>query len=154
MNHEYIGKLKRGCAFIPCYLKGTGKATKIYFSDGGFEYTAYSVSKVINDYCALNMRSMQSIKRLSQSITGKKSITPLYIKENKLFMPVKTLKPFTRGDKCIGYINVDFIESVDFNKNAFKLSNGDSIEYLDNIETIRKRMGDCAIINQAVAEID
>ena len=154
MNHEYIGKLQKGCAFIPCYLKGTGKATRIYFLDGGFEYTGYSVSKVINDYCALNMRSMQSIKRFCQNITGRKCITPLYIKKNTLFMPVKSLKPFRRGDKCIGYINVNYIESVDFDKNAIKLNNGDSIEYLDTIETIKKRMGDCVMIKQAAGNID
>ncbi len=154
MNHEYIGKLQKGCAFVPCYVKGTGKATKIYFLDGGFEYTAYSVSKVINDYCALKMRSLHNIKRRCQKITGKKCITPLYIKENNLFMPVKTLKPFKRGDKCIGYVNVSFIDTVDFEINSIKLNNGASIEYLDTMETIKKRMGDCVIINQAFADID
>jgi hypothetical protein len=154
LNHEYIGKLQRGCAFIPSYIKGTGKATKIYSMDGGFEYTGYSVSKVMNDYCALNMRSMQSIKRRCQAATGRKCITPLYIKEDNMFMPVKTLRPFTRGDKCLGYINVRLIENVDFEKNSIKLNSGDSIEYLDTMETIKKRMGDCVIISQAVADMD
>jgi hypothetical protein len=67
---------------------------------------------------------------------------------------VKSLKPFARGDKCIGYINVNYIESVDFEKNAIKLNNGDTIEYLDTIETIKKRMGDCVMINQVTANMD
>lgn len=152
MNHEYVSKLQRSCAFIPYYLKGKGKVTKVCFKEGGYEYLDYSVSKIINDYCAINLRSMKSIKKLCQSITGKKCITPLYIKEGVLFIPVKTIKPFTRGDKCIGYINVNFIEKINFENNIVQLKNGQTIEYLDRTETIKKRIGDCTIIDKSIID--
>lgn len=148
MNHEYVIKLQRGCAFLPCYLKGRGKATKICFEDGGFEYLGYSVSKVINDYFAINMISMESTKKLCQFITGKKCMTPLYMREGALLIPVKTMKPCTRGDKCIGYINVGFIEDVNFDDSLVKLKNGQTIKYLDSRETIKKRIGDCTLVMQ------
>jgi len=150
MNHEYINKLQKGCAFVPCYLTGTGKVTKIYFKEGGYEYIKYSVNKIINDYCSINMRSIHSIKRICQSITGKKCITPLYIKEGVILIPIKTIKPFARGDKCIGYINIKFIEEVDFENNKVKLNNGSYINYLDSTETIKKRIGDCTIIDKSI----
>lgn len=148
MDHEYVSKLQRSCAFTPCYLKGTGKVTKIYFQEGGYEYLNYSVSKIVNDYCSINMRSIQSIKKICRSITGRKCITPLYIKEGILLIPVKTMKPFMRGDRCIGYININYIEEVDFENNKIKLINGHSIDYLDSVSTMKKRIGDCTIIGK------
>lgn len=35
MNCEYIRKLQRVCAFIPCYLRNTGKVTNVCYKDGG-----------------------------------------------------------------------------------------------------------------------
>lgn len=148
MNHEYVIKLQRGCAFLPCYLRGRGKATKICFEEGGFEYLSYSVNKIINDYFAINMISVESTKRLCRVITGRKCMTPLYIREGALLIPVKTIKPYTRGDKCIGYINVNFIEEVNFEDSLVKLKNGQNIRYLDSRETIKKRIGDCTLVKQ------
>lgn len=150
MDYEYVSKLQRSCAFTPCYLKDIGKVTKIYFKEGGYDYSNYSISKIINDYCSINMRSIQSIKKLCQSITGRKCITPLYIKEGALLIPIKTMKPFTRGDKCIGYINIKFIEKVDFENNNVRLKSGNFIEYLDSAGTIKKRIGDCTIIDKSI----
>ncbi|MCM8709641.1 competence protein ComK [Clostridium sp. SYSU_GA19001] len=152
MNHEYVSKLQRGCAFIPCYLKGKGKVTKVYFKEGGYEYVNHSVSKIINDYCAINLRNIVIIKRLCQTITGRKCITPLYIKEGVLFLPVKTIKPCTKGDKCIGYININFIEKIDFENSVVQLKNGQTLKYLDSKETIKKRVGDCTILHKSIVQ--
>lgn len=150
MNWDYVSKLQKSCAFIPCYLKGTGKATKIYYKEGGCEHINYSINKVINDYFNINMRSIQSIKRYCGRVTGKKSITPLYLKDDCILIPIKTLKPCTRGDRCIGYVNTEHILTVDFTEQLITLKNGNSIVYMDCNETIKKRIADCAIIKQSV----
>lgn len=148
MNWEYVNRLQKSCAFIPCYQKGTGKVTKMLFKDGSSEYTSYSIDKVINDYFDINMRSISSIKRYCTKITGKKSITPLFIEKECVFIPVKTIKPCTRGDKCLGYVNTEYIESIDFLKQNIILKNGCYINFMDSSETLKKRIADCAIIKQ------
>lgn len=150
MNYEYIKKLERICAFLPCYLKDEGKATKLCYKGGGYEYINYSVKKILTDYCALNLRSVESLKKLSRNITGCKSLFPLYIEEEDTFMPIKTVKPITKGDNCIGYINMRYIEGLDFQNKKVILTNGDSICYLEGKETIKKRIADCTIINKRV----
>lgn len=150
MNCEYITKLEKGCAFVPCYVKNLGKVTKIYFIEGGEEYLPYSLSKVLNDYCAINNWCLKSLKSLCQNATGRKNIVPLYIKEQGVFMPVKTLKPCTRGDGCIGYINIKYIKKIDFDGSSIMLNNGAIVHYLDGSETIKKRMGDCSIVSKNI----
>jgi len=150
MNCDYILKLKRGCAFVPCYVKGLGKVTKIYYIDGGCDFLPYSISKVLNDYCAINMRCLKSIKALCKDVTGRKNIVPLYIKEEGVFLPVKTIKPCTRGDGCIGYINTNYIKEIDFDSRSIILNNGAVLNYLDGRETLKKRMGDCSIISKKI----
>lgn len=148
MNYEYIKKLQKACAFIPCYVNGVGKATKIFYRDGREEYINYSVDKTLNDYCAINLKSLNSIKTICRSITGKKSLTPLYIEKDIIFIPIKTLKPVYRGDKCIGYVNINYIEDMDLVRGVLKLEGGQSVAYLESSETIKKRIADCAIIKK------
>ena len=148
MNCEYISKLTRGCAFVPCYVKNIGKVTKIYYIDGGNENLPYSMNKVLNDYFAIYEIDLKEIKSNSQRATGRKNIVPLYIKEKGVFLPVKTIKPCTRGDSCIGYVNTKYIEDINFAISSIKLNNGVELKYLDGDETIKKRMGDCSIISK------
>lgn len=150
MNYEYIEKLEKVCAVLPCYIKDEGKATKICYKDGGYEYSSYSVKKILNDYCALNLRCINSLKKLSSDITGRKSLFPLYIKEGSTFIPVKTIKPISKGDNCIGYINERYIKELDFTNKRVILTNGGIIQYLDGKETIKKRIADCTIINKKI----
>lgn len=150
MNFEYIEKLQSACAFIPCYVKGIGKATKIFYRDGSEEYINYSVDKTMNDYCAINLKSLNSIKIICRTITGKKSLTPLYVDKDVIFIPVKTLKPIDRGDRCIGYVNINYIEDMDLAKGILKLEGGQSLSYLESSGTIKKRIADCAIIKKKI----
>ena len=146
MNHDYIEKLQKSCAFIPCYVKGIGKKTKLYYENGSFEYVDYSVNKIVKDYCAINLRCITSLKSVCRKITGRKSLIPLYIKEDVLLMPIKTVKPCIRGEGCIGYVNIECIKDVDFLNSTITLYSGQVIYYLERIETIKTRIADCTII--------
>lgn len=152
MNYQYIEKLQSACAFIPCYVQGIGKATKVFYRDGREEYINYSVDKTMSDYCAINLKSLNSIKIMCRSITGRKSLTPLYVEKDAIFIPVKTIKPVYRGDKCIGYVNINFIEDMDLSKGVLKLEGGQSVYYLESSETIKKRIADCTIINKIFSQ--
>lgn len=150
MDSEYIRKLKNGCAFTPCYVEDKGKVTRICYKDGGYDYVEYSIKKVINDYCAINLRCIKSIKKLCKTITGRKTLMPLYVMDDTTLIPIKTMKPVIKGDNCIGYINIKYVCNVDFLNNTFVLSNGCIIHYLENKETIKRRIGDCTIINKKI----
>lgn len=148
MKSDYVSMLQKSCAFAPCYLKGSGKSTKVYMKDGGCEYITHSVNKLLNDYFAINMRSLKNTKKLCGKILGKKSLTPLYIMEEIMFIPIKTTKPFAKGDNCVGYINARYIDEINFSGSIIKLESGGTIQYLDRGETLRKRLGDNEIIKK------
>ena len=61
-------------------------------------------------------------------------------------MPIKAVKPFIRGDACMGYINIHDVIEYDFDNKSVKLSCGKKINYLESSETIKKRIGYCSII--------
>lgn len=153
MDSEYLKKLNNGCAFMPYYVSSMGKVTRIFYKDGGYEDIGYSVRKVINDYCAINLRCIKSIKKLCRNITGRKTLMPLYIMKNATLIPVKTIKPVIKGDNCIGYINMAYVFNVDFTKSDFILNSGCSIHFLENRETIKKRIADCTIIDRRLMSI-
>lgn len=135
---------------MPCYLEDRGKVTKICYKDGGYDYVDYSIKKVLNDYFAINLRCINSIKKLCKTITGRKTLMPLYIMDGATLIPVKTIKPAIKGDKCIGYINMKYVCNVDFTNSTFVLKSGYAIHFLDNKETIKKRIADCTIIDKRV----
>lgn len=148
MKSDYIVMLQKSCAFTPCYLKGTGKATKVYLKDGGHEYISHSINKLLNDYFAINMRSLETTRILCGKIIGRKSLMPLYIMEEIMLLPIKTTKPFTKGDKCVGYINSKYIDEIDFNESIITLESGGTIKYLDNGGTLKKRLGDIEVLKR------
>lgn len=135
---------------MPCYVQGIGKMTKVSYKKGGDELITYSINKVISDYCALNLKSLKIIKDLGKKITGRKILFPLYVKKSDIFIPIKTIKPFNKGDNCTGYVNIRYIKEIDFTNNIIKLINGQYINYLENMETIKKRIADCAILDKTV----
>lgn len=153
MDSIYIENLKKGCAFIPCYIEGIGKCSRIYFEDGGKKEVKYSISKTLNDYCALNLKSIKIIRKTCGNITGRKIITPLYVNHEVVLMPVKVMRPFVKGDACIGYINSLFIKEIDFKNTYILLKNGQEISFLDKSETIKKRFADCTIIKERLKSI-
>ena len=148
MKYEYILMLQKSCAFTPCYLKGQGKATKVYLKDGGHQYIDHSVNKLLNDYFAINMRSLINTRKVCGNITGRKTLMPLYLMEEIMLIPVRTIKPFTKGDQCLGYINAHTINEINFKKSLIILESGGTIQYLEKGETVKKRLGDIEIIKK------
>ena len=148
MKSEYVLLLQKSCAFTPCYLKGTGKSTKVYMKGGGYEYISCSVSKLLNDYFAMHLKSLKNTKRLCGKITGRKSLMPLYIKEEIMFIPIKTVRPYSKGDNCVGYINAKYIDEINFSESIILLECGGTIQYLDRGETVKMRLGDGELVKK------
>lgn len=152
MDSEYIKTLRNSSAYLPCYIKGRGKCTKVLSKTGEEVVLNYSVNKIIKDSCAINLKSIESIRYVCSSIIGKSKIFPIFINDNLIYMPIKAVKPFIRGDACMGYINVHDIIEYDFENKSVKLSCGKKISYLENSETIKKRIGYCSIIKKGCRE--
>lgn len=149
MKSEYVSLLQESCAFMPCYIQGEGKSTKVYMKGGGHEFIKHSVNKLLNDYFAIYLRSLENTKKLCGKITGRKNLMPLYIRENIMFIPIKTVRPFTTGDNCVGYINAQHIIEINFSKSIIILESGGTIHYLDRGETVRKRLGDSELLRKS-----
>ncbi|NGX97386.1 MAG: hypothetical protein G4V63_19930 [Candidatus Afipia apatlaquensis] len=148
MDSEYIRTLSNSSAYLPCYIQGIGKCTKVLSKTGEEIVLSYSVNKIIKDSCAINLKDIESIRYICSNITGRSKIFPIFINENLLYMPIKAVKPFIKGDPCMGYINIHDVIEYDFDNKSVKLSCGKKIKYLENSETIKKRIGCCSIIKE------
>lgn len=148
MDNKYIGKIIKSCAFIPCYIKNKIKYTKVFMSDGKLIYSKYSVRKLLNDYMALNLTSFDIIKKICRKTLVRNGLVPLYISNDKLMIPLKTIKPFVKGDSCFGYVNIENIKNFDFEKKRIILRSGNYICFLDSTEVIKKRIAECIILKK------
>lgn len=148
MKYDYIRYLKESCAFIPFYKEDQGKGTAIYLKSGKKIYTKYSINKVLDDYCAINFRDIGQLRRISCKLLNKKILSPIYISNEIVMLPVKTIKPLITGDKCFGYINLSFIKDFIIEDKKIKLKSGVEINYLDKSTTIKNRLADGALLSR------
>lgn len=152
MNSDYVKKLKNICAVVPCYVQNMNKQTKVYYVTGEISYSSYSINRIINDYCAINMVSFKYSKKISGIIVNRKNNIPFIIK-NAIMLPVKTVKPYYKGDKCFGYINILYIKNFIFKEKKIFLTEGNIINFIEKQETIKKRLAECTLLKYKVDEI-
>lgn len=146
MDKDYVKKLNIMCAVVPFYSKSKNKLTLAYYTDGKKDLFNYSVNRIINDYCAINMTSFKFSKKICSTILSRKNNTPFLIKDSVIF-PIKTVKPFYKGDKCFGFINMAYINNFMFADKEIFLAAGHSIHFIEKEETIKKRLAECTILS-------
>ncbi|MHC1686010.1 MAG: hypothetical protein AB6733_24295 [Clostridiaceae bacterium] len=150
MKYDYIKYLKESCAFIPFYKENRGKGTAIYLKDGKKVYTKHSIRKVLDDYCAINFKDINQLRKLSCKVLNRKLLNPIYISNEIVMLPVKSMKPLIAGDKCFGYINLNYIKDFIIEDKKIKLKSGAEINYLDKSTTIKNRLADGALLSRKI----
>lgn len=150
MNYDYIRYLKESCAFIPCYKEDEGKGTELFLKSGKRVYMKHSIKKVMDDFCAINFKDVGRLRKVSSKLLNRKLLNPIYISNEIVLLPVKTLKPLIAGDKCFGYINVSYIKDFIVEDKKIKLKNGEEIDYLEKSSTIKNRLADGALLSRKI----
>jgi len=150
MRHEYIRGLKESCAFIPFYKENEGKGTVMYLKNGEKLYIKHSIKKVLDDYCAINLKNIEQLRKLSSRILNKKLLNPIYISSENIMLPIKTMKPLIAGDRCFGYVNLNFINDFIIEDKKIKLKSGEEIQYLEKNTTIKNRLADGALLSRKI----
>lgn len=153
MKYDYIRYLKESCAFVPFYKADEGKGTVLYLKNGKRVYTKHSIKKVMDDYCAINFKDIEKLRKVSSKLLNRKLLNPIYISNEIIMLPVKILKPLIAGDKCFGYINLSYIKDFIVEDKKIKLKNGEEINYLEKSVTIKSRLADGALLSRKIKNI-
>lgn len=148
MRYDYIKHLKDCCAFIPFYEENEGRGTIIYLKDGKTIFSKHSIKKVLDDYCAINFKDIEQLRKISSKVLNKKILNPIYINNEIVMLLVKTIKPIIAGDKCFGYVNLSCIKDFIIEDKKIELNSGKEITYLEKNITIKNRLADGALLSR------
>ncbi|ADL49904.1 hypothetical protein [Clostridium cellulovorans] len=150
MRCEYIDKLINACAFVPDYKDNIGKVTKIYLKTGGCFVTRYSMRKVIDDFCTINLTDINKLRKLSAELIGGKNLKPIYVRKGVVMIPIKTTKPLVDGDKCFAYVNLHCIDDLYMDESIIRLNNGEEICYVESANAVKLRLAEGTILQNKV----
>lgn len=148
-------------AIVPEYIHNKGNCTRIYTRAGIFEVekTIKTVIRNISNYYHLDLK--QSNITCKKIFYTKKNL-PIPFTPNDIFIMVKTRKPLFKDDGAYGYVRINTIKNIVFEKDKdlnprIIFDNKESLEVLCTLRTLYKNLKNGEIIemllNQKYATI-
>lgn len=133
---------------IPIYRENIGDCTEILVQDRNnfiLNYKLATIIKALEKYYMINLKES---KRVYSKFINAKNLVPIPFDQNNIFIPIKIRTPRFKNDPAFGYINLKSIaEIIDKDGGTeIKFKNGELIQCLANINTVKKHIHNGNII--------
>lgn len=108
-------------AFYPIYLPDVGNITQVDTTDGRNCTIPISLRSFLNNFCAAFAIDRKAMQHKYGRITGQKTMVPLPLGFQYVFVPLKLRQPLAAGDGAVGYVQLHRIKQVvESNHEPFK----------------------------------
>lgn len=143
---------KQIMAIVPKYISNKGNCTIIYTEEGivEIEKSIKTVIKNISKYYHFDLKESNSTYR---KLLYCRKNPPVPFTKKDIFILVKTRKPIGKHDGAYGYIRIDSIENIEFNKKEdlhprIIFKNGQFIQILCTLDTLHKNIKNGEIVKK------
>ncbi len=143
-------------ALLPVYLAMKGNCTRVITLKGGSYEIERTVKTVLKQMSKFFLVDLNHIKAYYGNLLNVKNLTPIPFNKDHIFIPVKVRRPIARNDGSLGYINISYIKKVVSIKGKTKiiLTNNNSIDSLNSLETVNKHIKNGNIVKKLIQEKD
>ena len=141
-------------AFLPVYLGMKGNCTLLYTYCGGIHEIEKTIRTVLNQLSKFYLVDLKAAKKHYGNLLGIKNLVPISFNKDNIFVPIKVRKPLFKNDGSFGYVNIKYIKKVDKSQGStvIYLTDNNSIECLNAIETVNKHIKDAHIVEKLCDE--
>ena len=141
-------------ALIPVYMDMKGNCTSLYTVRGGIYNVEKSIRTILNQLSEYFLVDLKASRKYYGELLFMTNLVPIPFNENNVFIPLKVRKPLCKNDGSVGYINIDYIESVSASndKTIVHLKNKTTINSLNSIETVNKHIKNGHIVKKLYTE--
>lgn len=136
---------------IPEYIERLGDGCRIR-KDSGEDIFNKTMKSMINEIFKERCVDLKSIKRKCTRLLGQKNLTPIYLSEEEILIPVKIRKPRVTRDGGYGYVNYLFIDRVE--DRSIVLKDESKLFYIDSARSIIKRIKMARILEESFGDKD
>lgn len=138
---------KKLIAVIPKYLPDLGNCTLIYTEENDPLTLKNTITTVMNRIARYHMVDLNAMKERNGKLINASYPVPISL-NNDIFIPIKVRKPIGKNDKSIGYLNLEYIDTIKQGNDTtmITLSNELKIECLYRKETLNRHIHNGRII--------
>jgi len=124
---------------LAVYEKNMGNCSKIIFQSGKEILLKQSVDSALRAIAKHYTIDINELKKKQRSLLNSKNYIPLPINKDILFISIKTRLPKIKKDPSVSYINFYAIDRLDKKASLIHMKNGQEVECLNSIKTLKKR---------------
>lgn len=124
-------------ALLAVYEANRGNCTKLVLENNKTVLLKQSVKSIIKNIAKYYSIDIVQLRKKQQNLLNSKYNVPLPIKNNMLFIPIKTRAPKVKKDPCCSYINFYQIHKLDKKAPIIHMKNNDPIQSLNSISTLK-----------------
>jgi len=138
---------------LAVYEKNMGNCSKIIFQSGKEILLKQSVDSALRAIAKHYTIDINELKKKQRSLLNSKNYIPLPINKDMLFISIKTRLPKIKKDPSVSFINFYAIDRLDKKASLIHMKNGQEVECLNSIKTLKKRYnqgGICAMIKNDI----
>lgn len=145
---------ERVIAILPVYLNMQGNCSTLITLKGGTYQIDKTVKTILKQMTKHFLVDLNHIRTYYGSLLNVKNLTPIPFNKDNIFIPVKVRRPLARNDGSIGYINIEYINKVSSinGKTKIFLTNRNTIDCLNSIETVNKHIKNGNIVKRLIEE--
>jgi len=124
---------------LAVYEKNMGNCSKITFQSGKEILLKQSVDSALRAIAKHYTIDINELRKKQQSLLNSRNYIPLPINKDILFISIKTRLPKIKKDPSVSYINFYAIDRLDKKASLIHMKNGQEVECLNSIKTLKKR---------------
>jgi len=134
-----LGEQDKIACMMAVYESNMGNCSKIIFQSGKEILLKQSVDSALRAIAKHYAIDINELKKKQRSLLNSKNYIPLPIHKDMLFICIKTRLPKIKKDPSVSYINFYEIDRLDKKASLIYMKNGQEVECLNSIKTLKKR---------------
>lgn len=131
-----------------------GNCSLMITLQGGIYQVNKTIKTILIQLCKYYLVDLKAIRSYYGNLLNIKNLTPIPFNKENIFIPVKVRKPLLKNDGSIGYVNIKYIRKVSLHneKTIIYLTDNNTIECLNSVETINKHINNGNIVRKLYEE--